>query len=198
MFKDAEILNEKFHSRDLRRSDFSYSEFTNSDFHDCKLERAEFLGAEFQGCDFVRCDFTKAFLTGAIFEKCIFMDCKFDEAYIFRSQFKDCIFEAGSMTNALMSTIDFSGSKLNHVKWRDTFINSPPLIIDGIEYPIVALDNGYMHVGCELNTYDWFWNTDEKYSAAMEGLKARRFWKKNKQWIFDMLKVRGLYDYTRR
>jgi hypothetical protein len=50
-----------------------------------------------------------------------------------------------------------------------------------------------MQVGCEFNTYEWFYNTDEKHSARMEGLKARRFWKKNKKWIFDMLEARGLY-----
>lgn len=100
------------------------------------------------------------------------------------------------MQNALMSTIDFTGTEFHEVEWRDgTSINSPPIIIDGIEYPVVALDNGYMHVGCEYNTYDWFWNTDEKHSAVMEGLRARRFWKRNKQWIFEMLKARKLYGH---
>lgn len=101
------------------------------------------------------------------------------------------------MQNALMSTVDFSETEFHEVEWHEGLsINSPPVIIDGIEYPVVALDCGYMHVGCEFNTYDWFWNTDEKHSATMEGLRARRFWKRNKQWIFEMLKARKLYDYT--
>jgi hypothetical protein len=101
------------------------------------------------------------------------------------------------MNDTMLSTVDFTGTDLKNVKWHGTVINSAPLIVEGIEYPIVALDNGYMHVGCEFNTIDWFWKTDEKHSAAMEGLKARRFWKRNKTWIFDMLVARKLYVYPK-
>ncbi len=194
MFNDAEFINESF-TGDLCRVDFSYSIFFDCDFSDCDLSKADLLGAEFKHCKF---QFSKldAYITGAKFENCSFIDCSFDKAYIFRSQFLNCDLSCCSMTDALLSTVDFGGTEFRNVRWHGTCINSPPLIIDGIEYPVVALDNGYMHVGCEFNTYEWFWNTDEKHSAAMEGLRARRFWKRNKQWIFDMLKARKLYDYT--
>ena len=196
MFNDAEFVNESF-TGDLRRADLSHSEFTNCDFRECELNRSEWLGAIVTNCDFAWCDFTQALLTGVRFINCSFSDCKFDSAYIFRSQFKNCDLIGCSMGDALLSTVDFDGTEFRNVLWKETRINSAPLIVEGIEYPIVALDNGYMHVGCEFNTYGWFWNTDEKHSAAMEGLRARRFWKRNKQWIFDMLKARKLYDYEK-
>lgn len=195
MFRDAEYFNEQFEG-EFERADFSHSELTNCDFADCDLRRSEWLGAVLHGCDFVRCDFRSALLTGVSFESCSFVDCSFDEAYLFRSRMINCGVSGSSMNDAMISTVNFDGTEFHNLHWKGTCINSPPLIVEGIEYPVVALDNGYMHVGCEFNTYDWFWNTDEKHSAAMEGLRARRFWKRNKQWIFDMLKARKLYDYT--
>lgn len=197
MFKDAEIANEDFYEGPFARYDFSHSEFTNCNFHSCKFERADFLGAIFENCDFYRCVFDRAYLAGVRFNDCNFIDCSLNEAFIFRSQLLNCDLNCCSMHDVMLSTVDFTGTEFRNVRWKHTCINTPPLIVEGIEYPIVALDNGYMHVGCEFNTYDWFWNTDEKHSAAMEGLRARRFWKRNKQWIFDMLKARKLYDYTR-
>lgn len=190
-----EFINESFVGGDLRRLDFSYSVFFNCEFTGCDFSKADFLGAEFRECRFEEC-VLNSYIVGAKFEKCAFVDCDFDSAYIFRTGMVNCDLSCCSMSDTLLSTIDFSGTEFRNVRWKGTCINSPPLIIDGIEYPVVALDNGYMHVGCEFNTYDWFWNTDEKHSAAMEGIRARRFWKRNKQWIFEMLKARKLYDYT--
>lgn len=191
LFRDTELIDQHF-TGNLARADFRHSEVANSSF-ECNLERAEFLGAEFFNCTFRKCSFTSAFLTGVRFTGCTFTKCDFDEAYIFRTQFKNCTIEDCVLGQAMLSTVDFTGSTLKNVDWQGTPINSAPLIIDGIEYPLVALDNGHMHVGCEYNTYEWFYNTDEKHSARMEGLRARRFWKRNKQWIFDMLKARGLF-----
>ena len=170
-------------------------EIQECDFNNCDLRRSDWLGATIDNSVFIGCDFSHAFITGAIFRFCCFFECKFDEAYIFRSQFKDCTIKDCSMDDVMLSTVDFPNTKLDNIRWKGTLINSPPLIVEGIEYPIVALDNGYMHVGCEFNTYEWFWETDERHSAKMEGLRARRFWKKNKTWIFEMLKARGLYGY---
>ena len=196
MFKDQEFKNEDFYDGPFARTDFSQSEFTNCDFYECDFEKADFLGAIFTNCDFHRCNFN-AYLTGVRFINCDFYECNFDEAYIFRAQFKNCDLNEGSMTNALLSTIDFTGTNFINVKWRETVINSPPIIIDGIESPVVALDNGYMHVGCTWGTYEWHWNCPDREVSAMEGLRSRRFWKKNKKWIFDMLEARGLYVYPR-
>lgn len=192
MFKDAEISNENYFDRSFAHRDFSRSEFTDCEFHDCDFTKADFLGAMLTGCEFYRCKLS-SYLTGVRFSHCLFIECEFDEAYIFRSQFKNCHLISCNMNDAMLSTVDFTGTDFDSISWNGTVIHSAPLIIDGIEYPIVALDNGYMHVGCEFNTMDWFYNTDEKHSAAMEGLRARRFWKHNKKWIFDMLVARKLY-----
>lgn len=175
--------------------DFSDSEFTNCTFYSCNFTKVDFLGAIFTNCTFSYCNFAGSYITGVRFEYSDIQQCDFDDAYIFRSQFKKCGFYKGSMNLALLSTVDFTGTEVEGLQWNGHPINSPPIIIDGIEYPVVALDNGFMHVGCEYNTMDWFWNTDERHSARMEGLRARRFWKKNKKWIFDMLVARGLYSY---
>lgn len=163
-------------------------------FKEIDYSGVSFLGAEIDNSTFIECNFNEALLTGAIFNNCAFIRCNFSEAYIFRSQFKHCVLEHCLFEETLLSTVDFTGTNFRNVSWQHTVINSPPLIVDGIEYPIVALDNGYMHVGCEFNTYEWFYNVDNKIIASMEGLKARRFWKKNKLWIFEMLKARGLYN----
>ena len=192
MFRGTELRDQHL-SGNLAKADFSFCEVVNVSFSLCNLERVEFLGAEFFNCYFTECNFTSAFLTGVRFTGCTFTKCNFDEAYIFRSQFKNCTIKDCALGEAMLSTVDFTGSTLENVDWRGTPINSAPIIIDGIEYPIVALDNGHMHVGCEYNTYEWFYNTDEKHSARMEGLRARRFWKRNKQWLFSLLEARGLF-----
>jgi uncharacterized protein YjbI with pentapeptide repeats len=166
-----------------------FETFDGQDFRE-----VSFLGSELNDCVFMNCDFGEALLTGVIFRKCEFYSCNFDGAYIFRSQFRDCqLVDCAFTQNTLMSTVDFSGTEFVDVLYNGLPITKPPLIIDGIEYPIIALDNGYMQVGCHFASYDWFWETDEKHSARMEGLKARRFWIRNKAWIFDMLKARKLY-----
>lgn len=194
LFADNEFANEQYIDRSLSHVDFSQSEFVGCEFHSCDLRRSDWLGAIIESCDFISCDFSKAFLTGVRFENCSFDGCNFDEAYIFRTQFKDCEIACCSMNDTMLSTVDFPGTYIQNIRWKGTCINSAPLIVEGIEYPVVALDNGYMHVGCEFNTMQWFYDTDEKHSARMEGLRARRFWKKNKKWIFDMLIARGLYE----
>ena len=178
------------------KKDFHLAEYHNHDFSESRFERADFLGAIFVDCNFSCADFTRSYITGARFENCDFTFAKFHGTYFFSSQFKNCNFTCADMKDVLLSTVDFTGSSFINVEWQGTLINSPPLLVQGIEYPLTVLDNGYMHVGCEFNTIDWFWKTDEKYSARMEGLRARRFWKKNKQWIFQMLKYRGYYVHT--
>ena len=192
MFEDAELFEQSFNN-DLSRHSFKYSEVSSCEFNECKFAATEFLGSVFNNCTFTNCNLGGAFLTGVVFEECGFVNCYFGHAYIFRSQIKNCTIEGGSLGDAMLSTVDFTGTSLQNVDWRGTPINSAPIIIDGIEYPVVALDNGHMHVGCEYNTYEWFYNTDEKHSARMEGLRARRFWKRNKQWIFQMIESRGLF-----
>lgn len=195
MYKSVNIKEEAFQSENFSKMDFSDSEFNGCTFYSCDFTKVDFLGAIFTNCTFSYCNFAGSYITGVRFEYSDIRQCDFDDAYIFRSQFKKCGFYKGSMNCALMSTVDFTGTKIYNLLWNGHPINSPPVIIDGIEYPVVALDNGFMHVGCEYNTMDWFWNTDERHSARMEGLRARRFWKKNKKWIFDMLVARGLYSY---
>ena len=194
MFKDTEHSNFDFYDKPFNFRDFTGSEFTKCDFHNCDFTRADFLGAILTDCDFFRCNFSSSFLTGVRFENCTFQYCKFDEAYIFRSQFKNSQLLECSMGSAMLSTVDFTGTEFSEVMWNGHYINSAPLIVDGIEYPIVALDNGYMHVGCEFNTYEYFYTRSDRYVASTEGLRSARFWRKNKEWIFKMLKDRDLYD----
>jgi uncharacterized protein YjbI with pentapeptide repeats len=177
------------------KKDFHLAEYHNHDFSESRFERADFLGAIFTGCNFSASDFTRAYITGARFENCDFTFAKFHGTYIFSSQFKNCNFLCSSMEDVLLATVDFVDSPFTNVDWHGTAINSPPLMVQGIEYPITVLDNGYMHVGCEFNTIDFFWNADERLAASGEGLRAARFWRKNKQWIFQMLKDRGYYEH---
>lgn len=175
-----------------------YVEVADAQYENYEFEEVSFLGSKFRNCIFVECSFNEAYLTGTQFIECQFFSCSFNDAYIFRSLFKKCELVECTFYGAMVSTVDFSGTEFGNVEWREgCSINKPPIIIDGIEYPVTAFDNGHMQVGCHYASYDWFWNTDEKHSAAMEGLKARKFWKKNKRWIFDMLKARRLYDYNK-
>jgi len=196
VFKDKEFNNEGYYEAPFSRVDFTRAEFTGCDFYECDFEKADFLGAIFIDCEFHRCNFN-SYITGTTFKDSEFHECNFDHSYIFRSKFEDCNLNNGSMTDALLSTIDFRNTEFKNVKWRDTYINSPPIIIDGIESPIVALDNGYMHVGCTFDTYEWHWNCPDRDVIAMEGLRSIRFWKQNKKWIFDMLEARGLYVHPK-
>lgn len=171
-----------------------YVELADAQYDNYDFDEQSFLGSEFRNCIFLNCSFQQAYLTGTQFIECQFFSCSFNDSYIFRSLFKNCEIIESTFNNAMVSTVDFTGTNFSNVEWlRDCVINSPPVIIDGIEYPVTAFDNGHMQVGCHYASYDWFWNTDDKYSAKLEGLKARRFWKKNKEWIFKMLEARGLY-----
>lgn len=193
MFKEVEFVNEDFYDGPFSRQDFTRSEFVNCDFHNCDFERADFLGAIFTNCDFYRCKLN-SYITGVRFTNCDFIDCSLDEAYIFRTQFKNCDFSCISMNDTMLSTVDFDGTEFRNVRWKGTCINSAPLIVEGIEYPVVALDNGYVHIGCEFNTYEYFYTRNDRYVASTEGLRSARFWKKNKSWIFKMFSDRGLYN----
>lgn len=170
-----------------------YEDYTGVVFSNCILKNADMYGAEFSNCTFHGCDLN-AYITGTKFTNCSFTLCEFSHAYIFRSQFKNCVLDSCTMDDTLLSTVDFTGTNFENVHWKGTIINSPPLIIDGIEYPITALDNGWMHVGCEFNTMEYFETRDKRYVASTEGLRSARFWRDNKQWIFDMLRSRGLYE----
>jgi hypothetical protein len=196
MFNDLEIQDQTFQSNDLRRSDFSHSTLTNCVFTDVNFTQTEFLGASFLDCEFTGCNFHRAFLTGAQFARCEFNECNFDDAYIFSTQFKLCEIYGGSMSNTLLSRVEFPETRIDSLNWHGTPINRPPVIVEGIEYPIVALDNGHMHVGCQYDTYENFWNSEGRKWAKEDGLRALRYWKKHKQWVFDMLKARGLYDFS--
>jgi len=179
---------------DLSRKDLHLAEYSNENFTGSRFERADFLGAIFTDCNFSCADFTRAYITGARFENCDFTFAKFYGTYFFSSQFKNCNFTCAEMKDVLLSTVDFVNSPFTNVEWQGTTINSSPLMVQGIEYPITVLDNGHMQVGCEFNTIEFFWKADEKLAASGEGLRAARFWKKNKKWIFDMILARGLYN----
>lgn len=174
---------------------YELAEYHNHNFSEGRFERADFLGAIFTDCNFSCADFTRAYITGARFENCDFTYAKFHGTYIFSSQFKNCNFTCAEMTDVLLATVDFDNSPFTNVEWQGTLINSPPLLVQGIEYPVTALDNRHMQVGCHFNTMDWFWKADERLAASGEGLRAARFWKNNKKWIFDMLVARKLYVY---
>lgn len=175
-----------------------YQEIADAQYEDYEFEEVSFLGSEFRNCIFVECTFDEAYLTGTQFIECQFFSCSFNGAYIFRSLFKKCELVECTFYGAMVSTVDFTGSSFTNVRWReDCLINKPPIIIDGIEYPVTAFDNGHMQVGCHYASYEWFFNGNNRTAAGLEGLKAARFWSKNRNWIFQMLKDRGLYDYTK-
>lgn len=185
--------NRSFQAHDLRRKEFELEEYHHCNFSESRFEKADFLGAIFTDCDFSAADFTRAYITGARFENCDFTYAKFDGAYIFSSNFKNCNFTCATMDSVLLASVEFPGSNFTNVEWEGIPINRPPVLVQGIGNHIVALDNGHMHIGCRYGDYDWFWNCPDREVSAMEGLKSRRFWKKNKKWIFDMLKAQDLY-----
>lgn len=170
-----------------------YEEYDGVDFANCFFKNADMFGAEFTNCKFYGCDLN-SYIVGTIFTDCLFVDCEFSNAYIFRSQFKNCTLNECTMDDTLLSTVDFIGTNFSGVHWKGTIINSPPIIIDGIERPITALDSGWMHVGCIYNTMEWFYNVSDREAIEVAGPGGAKFWKKNKDWIFAMLKARGLYD----
>lgn len=189
MFKEAEFLNETFNTSDLRRVDFRYAEFTNCDFTDTNFHRSDFLGAKFINCDFVRCNLS-SFFTGVEFKNCDFNGCGFDDAYLFRTNFENCNISNCSMRRTLMATVQFPGTKLTNVRLDDQLlINSPPVIIEGLDYPITIYDNGFMQFGCALNTQEWFCETATKRDMIeLDGKRAAKFWEKHKPWIVEMVR----------
>jgi hypothetical protein len=189
MFKEAQFLNETFAASDLCRMDFSHAEFNNCDFIDFNLERSDFLGAQFTNCDFLRCNLS-SFFTGVEFKSCTFQECDFDEAYIFRTNFESCDITRCSMVKTLLATVQFPNTHFCDVRITEHLaISSPPIIIEGLEYPITVYDNGFMEFGCALNTQEWFCETaTARDIAELEGLRAVKFWKKHKPWIVEMIK----------
>jgi hypothetical protein len=178
-------------------NDYRLAEYHNHDFSEGRFERADFLGAIFTDCNFAAADFTRAYITGARFENCDFTFSKFDGTYMFSSQFKNCNFTCSEMTDVLLATVDFIDSPFTNVDWQGMAINSPPLLIQGIEYPITVLDNGYMQFGCKLDRIDWFCIADGKEMTALDGIASRRFWAKNRDWIIAMLVARGYYVHPK-
>lgn len=189
MFKEAEFLNENFHDSDLRRVDFRYAEFTNCNFFKVNLERSDFLGVTFTNCSFSESSLN-SFFTGVEFKKCIFNECNFDEAYIFRVNFENCEITDCSMRKALLATVLFPGTKLTNVRLNDELlINSAPITIEGLDYPITLYDNGFMQFGCTLNTQEWFLETATKRDMIeLDGKRAAKFWEKHKPWIVEMVR----------
>ena len=176
----------------MKYLDAKNRQYVNEDYFE-----VSFLGSEFRECIFLNCDFTGAFLTGVQFIDCEFYDCSFNKAYVFRSLFKKCVFNECTFYDALLSTVDFDQTQFQQVKWaKDFVINSPPIVIDGLEYPVTLFDNGYMQIGCFRDSYKYFFESPDKEASKLEGLKSRRFWKKYKHWLLELAKLRGLYAST--
>lgn len=188
MFREAEHTNEDFYDGPFSRQDFSYSEFVNCDFHGCDFTKADFLGSQFINCDFHRSTLEGSYITGAIFKNCDFHHTSFNGAYIFCSQFDNCDLHHCSIVDTLLSTVDFKNTDFGKVTYREGHtINSPPIRIEGMDYPITVYDDGYVQFGCAFNTKEWFLSAEGRDMTLLEGLKARRFWGKNRHWLVPFL-----------
>ncbi len=189
MFRDQIKLNESFVGRDLRRADFSYSEFTECDFTSASLEKAEYLGAIFTKCIFDAALMDQGYLCGAQFIECSFIQTSIREAYVFCTSFAKSQLIHTSFKESMLSNVDLKDANIQAVEWAKGVINKPPVTIDGLDYPITVYDNGYIQFGCAYNTKEWFLSAEGRDMTLLEGVKARRFWGKNKNWLVPFVET---------
>jgi len=203
----------------LEGVDFSYADLRNTKLLNCNLKsanfyRADLWGAELDGSALDFADFTRADLFGAFMRQTqasssIFthaymcgLNCHgsdlsnaiFDGAYMFGTNLHSCNLENSSFDSTNLVDVEFANSNFIGVKWKDGIvINRPPISIHGLDYPITIVD-GWMDVGCQSNPISWYEKDapGKRGIAALEGLKSARFWKKNKQWIFELISAAGI------
>ena len=156
--------------------DFPHAEFEECHFENCTL--GNLTGAEFRECSFTNC--TLELLAGTQLENSVLNKCEFK--FVFRVSFK-----GSHITNSNFETAStILNGTFADCTWKGKPFKRPPIIIEGLEYPITVLDE-YMEVGCQHETIEWFRNADNRVAAGAEGLRAARFWKRNKAWILEML-----------
>jgi len=96
-----------------------------------------------------------------------------------------------NLSGAYLSCADLSGAYLSGAKWRNGIvINRPPIQVYGITYPVTILDQ-HMQIGCELHSLsEWSAFANERI-AAMDGLRAAKFWRDHKDGLLSMARGAG-------
>jgi uncharacterized protein YjbI with pentapeptide repeats len=186
---DCNLTGANFYRADLWGAELDRSVLSHSNF-----ERADILGAYLRDVIAYKVNFSFAYICGTDCTESDFLQSNFDHAKIFGSNFTKTNLIRTSMIDTLITSVDFKESNFNQVQWREGIeVNRSPILIQGLDYPVTIFDN-HMEVACQHNTIDWFMNDTpgNRGIGAMEGLKSRRFWKRYKKPIFELIKAAGI------
>lgn len=83
------------------------------------------------------------------------------------------------------------GANLYGAKWRDGIvIHRAPLFVGGLAYRVIILDQ-HIQIGCELHAVAEWEAFDDRRIAAMDGVRAARFWTAHKAALIALAKGDG-------
>ena len=140
------------------------------------LRGANLSGAILRGADLSDANLRGAILSGAILRGADLSGANLSEA---------------NMRGAILSDANLIEANMRGAKWADgVFLTQAPIQIYGMHWPVTLLDT-HMQIGCELHYLDDWEGFDNARIAEMEGRRALKFWKANKDAIFAMAKATG-------
>ncbi len=126
-----------------------------------RLDGASLIGARLDGASLIGARLDGARLVGARLDGASLVGARLDGA---------------SLVGARLVGARLVGASLKDVQIRhDVKIQRAPLVLSGLDYPVVVFDE-HMQIGCEFHTLADWTNFDDRRITQMDGRNSLRFW----------------------
>jgi uncharacterized protein YjbI with pentapeptide repeats len=160
--------------------DLSHANLVNANLDDARMRQACMLGA----------NLVNANLSEAVLDGCDFINSSLQNTFMCYSSLKGCNFEgtgfgATDIFGAVLSHCRFSTSSAFSLKFREAEtmrgcvfkttdsvtcqMSNPPIVIEGLDYPVIFTDHYVIINGHTLSLHNWRYNLPALIDARLIG-----------------------------
>ncbi len=159
------------------KKDLSCANMAGANMADAYMAGANMAGANMAGANMAGANMADAYMAGA---------------NMAGANMADAYMAGANMADAYMADANMAGANMAGAKWSAGIIlKRAPVQISGLGPWMITLLDHHMQIGCELHSFADWQGFDDRRIAAMDGSKALRFWKQNKDAILALAAADG-------
>ena len=186
--REANLLDANLRKADLRGADLYKANLRAADLRGADLREADLRGADLYGAELYGAELREADLRGAYLFR-----ADLRAANLFHVNLRDADLRAANLFHADLREAELFRAELYGANLRDANLwwcagnNSEikSLLVSDV-YPITYTAE-YLQIGCEMHLISEWHNFDDAKIKQMDGEKALRFWRENKDFILSTI-----------
>ncbi len=169
------------------KDEFANVDFENVNFKNANLEDANFNNANLENAYFYNANLEDAYFNNANLENAYFNNANFYNVNFYNANLKNANLENAYFYNVNFYNANLEDANLKNAKFSDKLIikNNKRSYYAESDYYCWIFE-GIIKIGCEVHSYKNWKSFTDKEILKMDGKKALKFWKKEKEIILKI------------